>query len=501
VNKRFGSIAVLGLVLGACSDASVPAGPGRLAPFIQASGDLTAQVVPNEYIVVLKAGSDVRAEAASARKAGGTVLAEWEHALRGYAVRVPESRVLSALRSSPNVDYVEPNGIVHAVGTQSCAPYTTCGWGLDRIDQVSSTLDGSYTFPTNTGGNVHAYIIDTGVRTTHTQFQGRATWGIDAIDGSKVDCNGHGTHVGSTVAGKDYGVAKGAQVVAVRVLDCGGSGSFAQVITGINWVTANRILPAVANMSLGATGTNAGMETAVKNSIAAGVTYAIAAGNSSSNACNFTPARVPEAITVGATGNFSTGAVPPTPVDGRASFSNFGTCLDIFAPGVNIKAGWSTSDNATNIISGTSMATPHVAGAAVLVLAKHGNLAPALVRDSLVNHALSNVVTNPGTGSPNKLLNISFLNGGGPIDNPPNADFSSSCTPNSDGGFSCTFDGSSSTDDNGISSYAWSIPGKQNKSGQVVKYRFPSAQTVSVTLTVTDTAGQTDSITKSVDIN
>lgn len=496
--KRYGSIAVLGLAVVACSDANAPAGPGRLAPFLQASGDLTAQVVPNEYIVVLKNGSDVRAEAAAARAAGGVVIAQWEHALRGYAVRVPQTGVMTTLRQSRNVDYVEQNGIVHAVGTQSCAPYTTCGWGLDRIDQTSSTLDGSYTYPTNTGGNVHAYIIDTGVRTTHTQFQGRATWGADFIDGTKVDCNGHGTHVGSTVAGKDYGVAKGAQVVAVRVLNCGGSGTFAQVVSGIDWVTANRILPAVANMSLGATGTNAATETAVKNSIAAGVTYAISAGNSSANACNFTPARVPEAITVGATGNFSTGAVPPTPVDGRSSYSNFGTCLDIFAPGTNIKAGWNTTDNATNIISGTSMASPHVAGAAVLVLAQHPGLTPALVRDSLVNHALSNVVTNPGTGSPNKLLNISFLNGGGPINNPPVADFTSSCTTNPDGGFNCTFDGSISTDDNGITTYAWSIPGKANKTGQVVKYRFTNSGTFAVTLTVTDTDGVTDSVTKNV---
>lgn len=497
--KRFGSIAVLGLAVGACSDASAPAGPGRLAPFIQASGDLTTQVVPNEYIVVLKKGADVREEAARARAAGATVIAQWEDALTGYAVRVPEARVVTTLRQSASVDFVENNGIVHTLGTQACSTggYATCGWGLDRIDQTGAALDGSYTYPTNTAGNVRVYIIDTGVRTTHTQFQGRASWGADFINGSNVDCNGHGTHVGSTVGGKDFGVAKGALIVAVRVLNCSGSGSFAQVISGINWVTANKVLPAVANMSLGASGTNAATETAVKNSILAGVVYAISAGNSNANACNFTPARVPEAITVGATGNFSTGAVPPNPVDGRSSYSNFGTCLDIFAPGTNIKAGWINNDKATNVISGTSMASPHVAGAAALYLAQNPAHTPLQVRNALVNNAVSNAVTNPGTGSPNKLLNISFLNGGGGS-NPPIANFTFNCTSLADGGSRCNFNGSSSTDDVGISGYTWTSPGKPNKSGVTTLYRFPTGGTYPMTLTVTDTDGQTDAITKNV---
>ena len=210
---------------------------------------------------------------------------------------------------------------------------------------------------------MHAYIIDTGIRFTHSDFGGRATSGFDAVDGGSADdCNGHGTHVAGTVGGATYGVAKGVQLVAVRVLNCQGSGTNAQVVGGIDWVTANAVKPAVANMSLGG-GANSSIDTAVNNSINSGVTYAIAAGNGNAlgqrqNACNYSPARVPNAITVGATQNN----------DAAASFSNFGTCVDIFAPGVNITSSWSTSDTATNTISGTSMATPHVAGAAALLL-------------------------------------------------------------------------------------------------------------------------------------
>ena len=242
-------------------------------------------------------------------------------------------------------------------------------------------------------------MIDTGVRISHSQLGGRAVNGYDAVEGDTVaqDGNGHGTHVATTIAGTTYGVAKSARIVAVRVLDNNGSGTTAGVIAGIDWVTAHHTAgaPAVANLSLGG-GASTALDNAVKNSIADGVTYAVAAGNSGVNASSTSPARVPAAITVGATSN----------TDAKASWSNFGSVLDLFAPGVSITAGWNTSDTATSTISGTSMATPHVAGAAAIYLAGHPSATPAQVATALVNGATTGKVTSPGSGSPNRLLRI-----------------------------------------------------------------------------------------------
>jgi subtilisin family serine protease len=256
---------------------------------------------------------------------------------------------------------------------------------------------------------VRAYVIDTGIRTSHSQFGGRAVGGYTAINDGRGtgDCNGHGTHVAGTIGSTTYGVAKTVQLVAVRVLDCQGSGTNSGVIAGVNWVSSNAIRPAVANMSLGG-GISSSLDTAVSNSIAAGVSYAIAAGNSSANACNYSPARVPTAITVGST----------TSSDGRSSFSNFGTCLDLFAPGSSITSTWSTSDTATNTISGTSMATPHVAGAAALYLQAQPTATAQQVRDAIVNGSTTGVLSAIGTGSPNRLL-YSLLDGSPPPPPPP----------------------------------------------------------------------------------
>ncbi|MFF7437379.1 S8 family serine peptidase [Streptomyces sp. NPDC008122] len=266
-------------------------------------------------------------------------------------------------------------------------------WGLDRIDQAGLPLDSSYTYP-NTAANVHAYIIDTGIRTTHTDFGGRANWGINTTgDGVDEDCQGHGTHVAGTTAGSKYGVAKEAQLVAVKVLNCSGSGTTEGVIAGIDWVTANAVKPAVANMSLGGARSQA-MNDAVARSTAAGITYAVAAGNENADACGVSPASEPSAITVGAT----TGA------DARASFSNYGTCLDIFAPGTVITSAWNTSDTATDTLNGTSMASPHVTGAAALIAAQNPTWTPQQIRDAMVSEATTGIVTGPEVGSPNKLL-------------------------------------------------------------------------------------------------
>jgi subtilisin family serine protease len=340
------------------------------------------------------------------------VIRTYRSALRGFELQASAAQA-KRVAANPNVAYVEQNHTVHAFGTQTNPP----SWGLDRIDQRNLPLNQSYTYP-NTASNVHAYIIDTGIRTTHQQFGGRAVSGFDAVDGGAADdCNGHGTHVSGTVGGSAYGVAKGVQLVAVRVLNCQGSGTNAQVVGGIDWVTANAIKPAVANMSLGG-GANTAIDNAVNSAINSGVTFAIAAGNGNTlgvrqNACNYSPARVPNAITVGATQNN----------DAAASFSNFGTCVDILAPGVNITSSWSTNDTATNTISGTSMATPHVAGAAALVLSANPTWSNQQVRDYLVNNSTPNVVTNPGTGTPNRLLFV--VNDG----TPPANDFGVSVAP------------------------------------------------------------------------
>jgi subtilisin family serine protease len=269
---------------------------------------------------------------------------------------------------------------------------------LDRIDQRTLPLNAAYTYST-TASNVHAYIIDTGIRTTHADFGGRATSGFDSINGGPAeDCNGHGTHVAGTVGGSKYGVAKNVHLVAVRVLDCQGSGTTAQVVAGIDWVTAHAVKPAVANMSLGGSADPV-LDNAVRRSISSGVTYAIAAGNGvlglfAQNACTQSPARVSEAITVSAT----------DATDSKPSWANVGTCVDVFAPGINITSDWSTSNTATNTISGTSMATPHVTGAAALYLARHPNARPAEVQAAIVGNATSGVVKSPGFGSPNRLL-------------------------------------------------------------------------------------------------
>ncbi|MFE7600337.1 S8 family peptidase [Streptomyces sp. NPDC057494] len=375
--------------------AAVPAQAAPAEGTVLAAG--SADAVPGSYIVTLKQGAGVKAASAEGRNLiagyGGTVRKTFGSALNGYTATLgaTEARRLAA---DPAVASVEQNRIVRADATQTDAP-----WGLDRIDQANLPLSGTYTYPDSAGGGVTAYVIDTGVRITHAEIAGRAVNGYDAVDGDSVaqDGNGHGTHVATTIAGSTYGVAKAAKIVAVRVLDNNGSGTTAGVIAGIDWVTAHHAAgaPAVANLSLGG-GASTALDNAVKNSIADGVTYAVAAGNSGTNASSSSPARVAAALTVGATSN----------TDAKASWSNYGSVLDLFAPGVSITAGWNTSDTATNTISGTSMATPHVAGAAAVYLAGHTSATPAQVATALVNGATPNKVTSPGSGSPNRLLKI-----------------------------------------------------------------------------------------------
>jgi subtilisin family serine protease len=358
--------------------------------------------IPDRYIVVLndEAASSPDLPSASgftvpivavdmAARYNGTVFFIYESALKGFAIQMTE-RAAQRLAADPRVAFVEQDSVMSINATQQGAT-----WGIDRVDQRNRPLSTTYTYNT-TASNVHAYIIDTGIRDTHTLFGGRATGGgFTAIQDGRgtTDCNGHGTHVAGTVGSSTYGIAKGVRLHAVRVLSCTGSGSNSGVIAGVNFVANNRILPAVGNMSLGG-GASSALDSAVNGAINRGVTMAVAAGNSNANACNSSPARVPAAITVGSS----------TSTDARSSFSNFGTCVDIFAPGSSIRSTWSTSNTATNTISGTSMASPHVAGVAALYLATHTTASPATVRNAMVAAATLNVLTGVGSGSPNRLL-------------------------------------------------------------------------------------------------
>ncbi len=349
--------------------------------------------IDDSYIVILEDSTFSAASAAAenlADKYDAEIVTTYEHALNGYEIAATEAEAL-ALAADPAVKEVVQNQVFTIDATQTNPP----SWGLDRIDQPALPLDQSYTYPDSAGAGTTVYVIDTGIRTSHQDFGGRASFGYDYWGGTANDGNGHGTHVASTAAGTAYGVAKNADIVAVKVLNDAGSGTTASVVGGIDWVTGNASGPSVANVSLGG-GADATLDQAVRNSIAAGVTYAIAAGNSNANAANYSPARVSEAITVGATQSN----------DSRASYSNWGATVDIFAPGTSITAAWRTSDTATNTISGTSMATPHVAGVAALYLADNPGATPAQVWSALDSASVTGQVGSPGTGSPNKLLQV-----------------------------------------------------------------------------------------------
>ncbi|GAA2168958.1 MULTISPECIES: S8 family peptidase [Glycomyces] len=348
-------------------------------------GEDAPTAIAGEYIVVLEDGTSV---STAVKSVEGEEVVETFDEIDAFLMEASESEA-KELAAADGVAYVEQNAVVSIDATQSGAT-----WGIDRIDQRNLPLSGTYTY-NYTGAGVHAYIVDTGINATHTEFTGRVGNGYDFVsnDSTPQDGNGHGTHVAGTIGGTIYGVAKQVTLHGVRVLNNSGSGTTAGVINGINWVAANAIKPAVANMSLGG-GYSSALNDAVANAVASGVTFAVAAGNENQNACNVSPASTPSAITVGAT----------TSTDARASYSNYGSCLDVFAPGSSITSAWRTSNTSTNTISGTSMATPHVAGAVALYLDANPSASTSAVASWVTGNATSGIVTGAGTGSPNRLL-------------------------------------------------------------------------------------------------
>ncbi|MEV8596880.1 S8 family peptidase [Streptomyces sp. NPDC052012] len=393
---RTGRLRRVGGITAVLSAAAVAAAtlPAHAAPEGRILGAGAPGSVTGSYLVTLKEGTGARSAAAQdlAERYGARISHTYGTVLNGYAIRAGAAQA-RRLAADPRVASVVQDTRVTLDHTQTNPP----NWGLDRIDQRSLPLNKRYTWPESAGAGVTVYVIDTGIRTSHKDFAGRAVHGWDFVQNDRTaqDGNGHGTHVAGIVAGKSYGVAKKAKVVSVRVLDDAGSGTTAQVIAGIDWVTRHARKPAVANLSLGGF-YNAQLNAAVRTSIASGVTYTVAAGNEGMPAALYSPAGVKQAITVGATDR----------QDKKPAFSNFGSALDLFAPGVAITSASAASNTGRVTYSGTSMAAPHAAGAAALYLADHRRATPAQVANALVKGAVSGKVAGRGLGSPNRLLQV-----------------------------------------------------------------------------------------------
>jgi subtilisin family serine protease len=383
--------ALVGLVVSV--SALVGAGLGA-APAVADEGVVEGAGAPDavagQYLVTLGATPSWASAQALAERYGGELIQAYHTALPGFSARMTAAQA-RRLAADPAVESVVQDRRARLAETQANPP----SWGLDRIDQTSLPLSGSYTYPSVAAG-VTVYVIDTGMRIEHSQFGGRASHGWDFVDNDPVadDCHGHGTHVAGTIGGSDTGVAKGVTLVSLRVLGCTGWGSYSGIIAAIDWVTANAARPAVVNMSIGGTASDS-VNAAVQNSIASGVTYAVAAGNEGADACGTSPASAPDALTVAASDANDTGA----------AFSNFGSCVDLFAPGVHVTSAGHASDTATAVMSGTSMASPHVAGAAALVLAGSPAATPAQVRAALMGQSRTEAIAG-AAGSPNVLLQV-----------------------------------------------------------------------------------------------
>jgi subtilisin family serine protease len=489
----------LTLTASACQDIPAPTSASvetqRAVP--DASAQKSSARIPDQYIVVFRDDvQDVSGRANALVKAQGADLGfTYGKALKGFSARM-SAQAAEALRNDPSVASVEQDQVVTLASAQTGAP-----WGLDRIDQAGFPLDGTYNYSA-TGAGVNVYILDSGIRRTHTQFGGRVSGGYSAIndgygpDGCSPGGAWHGTHVAGIVGGSTWGVAKGVSLHSVRVTDCGGSTSTSALIAGVDWVTANRVLPAVANASLSSLLSSA-LNTAVTNSINSGVTYVVSAANTASDACNYSPASVPAALTVGAIGG----------LDAKSTYSNTGSCVDLFAPGDQIYSATDTDDSAYILGSGTSQASAFVAGAAALYLEANPTASPAQVAQAINSGATVGAVTGLDGNTANRLLRVNGGSGGQtlppppppPTNTAPTASFTSSCQK-----ATCTFNGAASTDDVGIVSYGWTFGDGSSATTTTAStkhvYAAKGTYSMTVTLTVRDAAGLSGSYQKTITV-
>ena len=465
------------------------------------------ELIPGQYIITFADSvSDVPGLAKRiAAQYGHEPTFTYTSAIKGFAAEIPD-QAIEGLSHNPQIQRIEQDGIIHI---ESSGSQLNPNWGLDRIDQSSRPLDGMFSYGAD-GSGVNVYIIDTGIRTTHSEFGGRASGAFTAVsDGNGMnDCNGHGTGVAGVVGAATYGVAKAAKLFAVRVLDCSGSGSYSALISGIDWVTSHRVLPAVANISIAGTKSST-VNASVENSIAAGVVYAVAAANYSADACNYSPASAPHALTVAADAQDITSSY-----DLQASYSNFGSCVDLYAPGSGIKSAYNTSDTATIAWTGTSFSSPMVAGVAAMYLSAYPTASPSQVVAAIVGAATPGVIRSVGAGTVNLLLSSNVLGISPPLvdtttivtpppsgsTQPPTASFSVNSCPKA----TCAFDGTTSAAANGIAEYAWTFgdgAATSSASGSAkVSHSYASKGTYTVKLTVTDKLGLVASASHTVTI-
>lgn len=502
VRASLATVGLVALTLSACQESVAPnsqpiRAPGRAAHDAQAA----AAHIPDQYIVVLDDSvNDVAGRAqALTRSNGGSVGFTYTAALKGFSAHM-SAQAADALSNAPGVALVEQDqtlaasGMTSSSGTQKPA----WEWGIDRVDQRGPVLDTTYHW-IGDGSGVTVYILDTGIRITHQDFGGRASYGPDLVSNtSSDDCNGHGTHMAGTVGGAYYGIAKNVSLVAVRVLDCSGAGTASTAIAGLDWVTRNHVGPSVANLSF--TGPlSSTLNQAVANAIAAGVTVVASAGDNGipPDACQYSPSSAPDALTVGAMRQ----------TDIMAGFSNYGSCVDLFAPGFSITSDWWTGDNIVWALDGTSSAAAHVSGAAAIYLSMNPSATPSQVASAIVGSATSGALGQLGANSPNLLLYTGDFSGSAPAPSspppstnaPPTASFTVSCSK-----ANCSFNASASTDDVGIVSYAWNFGdgSTQTTTGPKTTHTYGTKgkYSVTITLTVTDAGGLTGTTQKTVTI-